>query len=33
MKGVKISLNKRKTGSENMVANDIKIVLKIKNKV
>ena len=33
VKGIKIFLKKRKTKSENMVANVIKIPLKIKNKV
>ena len=32
MKGIKIFLKKRKTESENMVANDIKISLNMKSK-
>ena len=32
MKGIKIFLKKRKTKSNNMVANDIKISRKMKNK-
>ena len=32
MKGIKISLKKKETKSENMVANDIKISQNLKNK-